>query len=323
MRTIEYLSPSALGVYLHSPEKYYQQYLSENRLGRDPQTQPMSVGSAFDAYIKSYMHQKLFGNKDEAYDLRRLFEAQVEQQWWEWAWIHGKHCFEQYKQTGCLADLMLMLETSVSEPRFEFEIKGVVSGYREGVIGQFGEVVILGRPDVDFVTSGGVHVILDFKVNGYCKVRGETPKQYYVKMRSAGRTNYGTHGKCQLENYNGVIVNTACFLEDIDAYWARQLASYGWLLGEQIGTPFITMIHQLVCAPNTTGFPLIRVAEHVNRVGPVFQQKVFDQYIDLWDRVHSGHFFREMTPEDSHNLCQLLDDRIDPQYEYLLNLDRM
>ena len=308
MRKVEYLSPSAIDLYSKDPQKYYQQYLAENRLARSPQTNAMSIGSAFDAYAKSYLHQKLFGDKDERYDLRRLFEAQVEPQWRDWAWKNGAYVFEQYKQSGCLSDLMLMLKNSVSDPRFEFEIRGVVSGYREGVEGHFDQVVLLGKPDVDFVTADGVHVILDFKVNGYCSNYNTSPKPYYLRMRGAGGTSYGRHPRCAAFFEDGVEVNRACGLEVVDKQWARQLAIYGWLCGEPIGAPFVTVVHQIVCNPLGGGMlPKIRVAEHVNRIGDEYQRKCFGEAVMLWDLVHSDHFFRDMSKEESDSLCELLE----------------
>ena len=45
-------------------DEFYLKYLSENRPGRLPQTLPMSVGSAFDARVKSSLHEAIFGKPD-------------------------------------------------------------------------------------------------------------------------------------------------------------------------------------------------------------------------------------------------------------------
>jgi len=77
MRIPAYLSPSALGVFEKDREQYYLKYLADNRPPRMPQTEPMAVGSAFDAFVKSYLHHSLFGNhgKDNQYELNTIFEA--------------------------------------------------------------------------------------------------------------------------------------------------------------------------------------------------------------------------------------------------------
>lgn len=307
MRKIEYLSPSAINMYLRDPQKYYQHYLSDTRRVREPQNQAMSIGSAFDAYVKSYLHQNLLGGKDERYDLNNIFEAQVEPQWRDWAWKNGEYVFEQYKQSGCLSDLMLMLKNSASDPRFEFEVRGAIKGYREGVTETIDQVVLLGKPDVDFVTDSGVHVILDFKVNGYCSNYNTSPKPYYLRMRAAGGTNFGKHKNCRPFYEDGVEVNRGCYLEEIDKDWARQLAIYGWLCGESVGGSFVTIIHQVVCNPVKDSLPKIRIAEHSNLISPGFQKQCFGEAVDLWNRAHSDHFFKDLSKEESDSLCTLLD----------------
>ena len=52
MRTPKYISPSALKLFEKNPTEYYLKYLADAHPPRSPQTQPMSVGSAFDAFVK-------------------------------------------------------------------------------------------------------------------------------------------------------------------------------------------------------------------------------------------------------------------------------
>ena len=75
MRIPKYLSPSALGVWRKHTEKYFLQYLADNRPPRYPQTQPMSVGSAGDAYFKNYISTSIFGKDAKPqFDLDNLIE---------------------------------------------------------------------------------------------------------------------------------------------------------------------------------------------------------------------------------------------------------
>src|SRR5436190_14893856 len=130
MRKIEYLSPSSIDKFEQDQEAFYVRYLSEHRLPDDPQTQPMSIGSAFDAYCKSYIHERLFGKgNDPKYQFENIFEAQVQAHLRDWAIIHGKYAFESYQKSGALADLMLELQHAINVPKFEIEVKGVISGY--------------------------------------------------------------------------------------------------------------------------------------------------------------------------------------------------
>lgn len=309
MRTIEYLSPSSISLYKQDPEAFYLRYLLEERQAREPQNKPMAIGSAFDAFVKSYLYENLIGKGDDRFKLDNIFNAQVEQSQREWAWKNGQYVFEQYKQSGVLGDLMIMLRSSPSEPRFEFEIRGVQHGYREGIEGQFGEVVLLGKPDVDFIAGDGVHIILDFKVNNYCGYSPGTPKPGYLRMRSAGKTFHGQHKKCKQQIYKGVDLNIGCYLEDIDESWARQLAIYAWLTGEAVGSEFVTVIHQVICSYNQGGLPTIRVAELHHKVSKEFQQKVFDDACNIWETVRSDHFFRNMTKKESDSRCEILANR--------------
>ena len=61
MRTPEYYSPSSLSTWLNNPRDFYLKYLADERPPREAQTQPMAVGSSFDAYIKCYLASCLWG----------------------------------------------------------------------------------------------------------------------------------------------------------------------------------------------------------------------------------------------------------------------
>src|SRR5581483_6216669 len=145
MREIKYLSPTSISKYAEDPDEFYLNYLADNRPPRMAQTQPMSIGSAFDAYVKSFLHQSLFGvGNDPKFEFQTLFEAQVEACNRDWAMVHGKQAFDVYKKCGALYDLMLELQHSVGTPRFEIDMMGVVDAHREGVTKQLGGVTFLG-----------------------------------------------------------------------------------------------------------------------------------------------------------------------------------
>lgn len=309
MRELQYLSPTSISKFESDVEDFYLNYLSDNRPPRQPQTLPMAIGSSFDAYAKSFMHEALFGkDNDPKYSFEALFEAQVEPQNRDWARDHGKYVFEQYRSAGALADLMTELREANGDPRFEFEVKGAVQGFREGVTSQFGEVVLLGKPDVAFINKEGAHVILDFKVNGYCSRTAPSPLQGYLRMRSAGRTNHGSHKSCVPMNHNGMLINISTHLDKLNVDWARQLSIYGWLMGAGIGHPFIVAIDQIVCdATRKSSLPTIRIAEHRLTVSEAFQQAVFCKACTIWEICHSDHIFRDLSLEASQARCRALD----------------
>lgn len=291
-------------------DEFYYRYLADNRPPRFPQTQPMAIGSAFDAYVKSYLHERLFGkDNDPKFQLSAIFEAQVDEQHRDWALSNGKYVFEQYKQAGCLGDLMGELLKASSDPRFEFEVKGAVNGYREGVETDIAGVVLLGKPDVHYVNHAGVTVILDFKVNGYCSKSGASPLSGYIRMRSAGNTAHKQHKDCTPMNHLGMLINVAKYLEDQEKSWAQQLAIYGWLTGCPVGSEFLVAIDQVACAPTVGGLPAIRFAEHRTRVGSNFQFGIFNKAAEIWETVHSDHIFRDKTKKASADHCASLDRR--------------
>src|SRR5260221_3370585 len=288
MKKIQYLSPSSMSCYRQDKKEFYYRYLCENRPPAPPQTMPMSAGSAFDAYAKSYLHEKLFGKgNDPKFDLTTLFESQVESKNRDWAWKMGAYLFTVYQKSGALADLMLELSGSISEPKFEIEVRGIVNGYKEGVTRDVSGVVLLGKPDVFWVNKHACSVVLDFKVNGACANYNVSPMKGYLRLRDIGNSSGGgkAHKACLPMMHKGIMVNVAEYMENLDATWAAQLAVYGWLLGLNVGEDFVCAIDQ-ICCDGTTRFPfdsplgridvpLVRVAEHRLRISEKYQYEVF------------------------------------------------
>lgn len=307
MRTPAYLSPTAITLWLDDIEEYYLRYLADEKMPRFGQTKPMSIGSAFDAKVKSYLHWQLFGNWGErdVYKFENLFEQQVEADNRDWAIQHCEIVFNAYKKSGSLADLMLELQTASEPPRFEVTLEGKVSHETN-----LGGVPLLGKPDLYYVSAGGSHVVRDWKVNGYCGTRKLSPKPGYITIRDGWGPEIATpsrnvntpHKDAQCMMINGIKVNVATWLELIDEMWAKQLAIYGWLLGEPIAGNFIVGIEQLVCSPGQ-----IRVATFSNRISPDYQHNLYRTISNMWAAITSGHIFEELSKEASMDRCQVLD----------------
>jgi hypothetical protein len=291
MRYPKFISPSALAKYKSSSEEYYLNYLADTPPPREPQTQPMSVGSAFDAYVKSYLFERVMGTIGPQFELDTIFEAQVEVQNRHFARTAGKICFDAYQSCGALADLLTELMAANDTPRFEFTVEGTVDG-----------VPLLGKPDVWYVDRNGTPIILDFKVNGYCSSYPTSPKRGYVRVRPGEK---GSHKAAQISKVGGLRINIAEFLEAIDSTWAQQLATYAWLCGAECGSFFVVAIDQLCCSPGGD----IRVAEHRCQIGPDFQRSVLKSYKELWSLIHSSpfHFFTDRTISESVARCGILD----------------
>lgn len=313
--SIKYLSPSSIDLFYANQKEFYLHYLSPERPPNPPQTSAMAAGSAFDAYVKSYLHSALFGkDNDIRFNLDALLQAQVESQHVDQGRIVGQYLFDQYKKSGALVDLLTDLQGAIGRPRFELSVMGVINGYREGVTRNIGGVTLLGKPDCIYINKEGYHIILDWKVNGFYSTYKTSPAKGYIRLRdpSKGFKDMNHHPDCFPMNHRGMMINIAYGLDAVNKQWANQLAIYGWLSGVNVGEDFAVCIDQLVCDntnPNLEADlkPSIRIAEHRLRISEAYQFKIFAECEYVWDIVNSDWFFRNMSKEDSMNQCKLLD----------------
>lgn len=290
MRKLKYISPTSYSMWKKDRTAFYLRYCADNPAPREPQTQPMAVGTAFDAYVKEHIVKNLKGHLPPEFEAAHILNHHVEPQVRDWAIDHGKRIFDFYCSCGALANLMLELQCALHEPRFEFQIEGRVSHSCA-----VGEVPILGKPDVYFVTKGANHVILDWKVNGYCSKWPTSPAPGYVRLLPGGKT----HKDAQLMVIDGIVVNIACALEDD---YAVQTCMYAWTLGEDVGSPFIVGIEQLVGQQGNQ-----RVASHRTRIGKDFQIALFKDLVLMWTSLEQGHVFTDMPISESKAKCAALD----------------
>lgn len=292
------MSPSSLAIWKKDPEAYYLQYLSDHRPPRDPQTAPMAVGSAFDAYVKSDLYKKLINDGNPKYEFDTLFEMQVEPQNRTTARRDGRVVFDAYIKHGGQAELMLEMQDALTQPRFEIDVESVLE--YDGK-----QVSLLGKPDVFFVNKAGAHCIFDFKVNGYYSSWKTSPKKGYVRLLPGRRQ----HKDCFVRDHHGVQINQFQSLEELDVTWAAQLSIYAWLCGCKIGSDWIAGIEQLVCCPDDLGVPDISVAQHRMLCSRDFQQRLAREACEVWEIVNSDHIFRNLPKDASQARCAALDLR--------------
>lgn len=319
MRKPNYLSPTSFMLWLTDRDKFYLNYCSDNRPPRAPQTVAMSIGSAFDAFAKSFLHERLVG-KDPKFQFETIFEAQVESHNRDQAYKDGLYVWSQYQMNGGLAELLQELNGCIGPPNFETEIQGVVIGKSANIMG----VPFLGKPDIFFNAKTGARITHDWKVNGMYDYQGnyhktgQSPKKYYVKSLP----DFESHKEFSPKMHNGIMIHGGCGLEDVDQQWAVQLAIYSWLLGEPIGGDFICAIDQLVCRTSkTVGQPNIRTVKHRALITPEFQNKIFRLAQECWAGIQNDHVFTELTLSDSQARCQMLDAPaapVDPDFESLI-----
>lgn len=311
MRKPEFLSPSSLKTFEKGKDEFYLKYLADNKPPRLGQTDPMAVGSSFDARVKSYLHEKLYGNfgPGDGYRFETLFEKQVEPHARDKALVAGLDVFTRYKKSGALADLMIELGTAINTPRFEFDIKGTIRT-------RIGEVPMLGKPDIFFVNSEGIRVIPDWKVNGYYSKSNTSPKRGYVKIRDGWTSdegkpsggNHQPHKDCWPTMKKGIKMNPTITLADVDIEWCDQITIYGWLLGEEIGsTDLVGGIEQIV-----GNSPFLRIASHRCLASTAqYQYNLQERIETAWAAISGGKrkFFAELTEDESEARCNDLEDQ--------------
>lgn len=289
---VRFLSPSAIACYQKSPDEYYLRYLATNRPPKEDQTQPMAAGGAFDAHCKAWLKSKLKGEDTYENLLEDFLTKQVEAHNLDWARRHGAFLFQQYKDSGALADLLIELEQSLEEPRFEFEVTGLIERDLQ-------KVILLGKPDVYYISRGGVHVIHDWKVNGYCGSSNTSPKKGYVMSRDGWIGTQSKSHRRPHKDYMPVIlgdvtINCMFCLEDVDKEWAQQLSIYAWLLGERVGAQFVARVDQLTgTGTKRADEHWIRVSTHKLRVSEEFQEQLFNTACYLWYNIKNDTLYKQ------------------------------
>ena len=307
MRKPTYLSHSSLALWGKDREEFYIKHLAETRAPRIAQEIYMSVGGSFDAYAKSALHERLFGKGAASqFDFQTIFENQVEPHNRDFALDAGKYIFDCYVLTGAFDELLAMLQKSKEPPRFEFEVRGEIKG-----------VPIVGKPDCRFIHECGVHVILDWKVKGFCSKYGASPSKNYRLCRDgygAPHKSSRSHNKaheCYVPyDHHGFEINKF-YLEAGNDEYADQLCLYGWLLGEQIGDEeVVCCIDEIVSKYMPEGKPLLRVAHHRARVSNAHQMTVINRMTDCWDAITNGWIFRDLSREENDAKCQHLEEKV-------------
>jgi hypothetical protein len=298
MRTPSRISPSALARFEKDRESYYLTYCAEPRTPRPPQSKPASVGSAFDAFVKGRLMKDIFGNDMT----EELFETQVEDHVKDFAREAGQYCMEQYEASGAYQDLIDLLEGAQGEPQFEFDSEIVLEG----------DLHIAGKPDCQFIHRDGAHIILDWKINGYCSKSAVSPSPGFAICRDGSgwkkpsRSNGDSHRLYKPVEFMGLDVNEY-YMEKISIDWADQLAMYGWMAGEPVGSQnMVCIIEQGVCK-NNGDKPLMRFASHVTRVSVEHQKELYQRLLTMREALNNQWIFDEMSKDGSLKRCQQLD----------------
>ena len=282
IRKPEYLSPSALKMWLEDQDKYFMTYLAIVRPPRYPQTKAMAIGSGFDAYCKTFLSKRY---SNSPYDRDALFNNQVEKHNRDLVRADSEKVFKMYNDCGALTSLCRMLDKA-DNIRFESRITGTVT------VGN-SSVTIQGVPDMMFELE--VPVIFDWKVNGFYSKA--SPKAGYCNIFP----DLMAHKDCYLIEHYGISHNAAWF-NNLYPDWALQLSTYSWLCGLPVGNRQMNMIHQLVFDPKGN----MRVAVHAGLCEPDYQLLIYNSYVDLWNRIVNDRIFDSVKIEQMNREAETL-----------------
>lgn len=287
MRKRTYLSPTQLSMWMQNKEDYYVRYLSDQVSLPMPQNRAMAVGSAFDAYVKAYLHKVVHGSViDARLDFDDLFQKQVEPQNRDFAIEAGARCFRAYRDEGSLGNIVKLIRYAASVPQMELKLERTVDG-----------VPLLGIPDLVFVTESEVSVILDWKVNGYESKSNTSPVPGYINYK------FKMHNDCILDLEGDIEYDLNSTMVACKPDWARQLSTYTWVCGRDVGSPIMCAVDQIVCNQN------IHCAAHRCFIPRVFQEETMGMYKQLWRDISEEWIFRDMSKEDNDGRCRVLDGR--------------
>lgn len=299
MRKPKAISPSAFMLWEKDPKEYALRHLVDNRPPRTLQELPASVGSSFDAWVKSALYGALFGGQhNPKYEFDALFTSQVEEHNRDEAHGMGLRCFDNYVHTGAYDELLELMQGAKEAPQFEFDAASTTEG-----------VPISGKPDCRFVHNSGVHFILDWKVKGYCSKWGASPSKNYRLCRDGlewpkpSRSHGTAHKGYEPMDFNGIEINKH-FMEEGNTEWAIQLGMYGWMMGEEVGDENVVVAIDEIVAKSRHKEdkpPLLRIANHRCRIGADFQQDIIQRIQRLWNAIETGWILQDVSREESDN----------------------
>ena len=265
MRLPKYLSPSSIKTWETDRREYYLRYLCDMKSPKTAQTRPMAVGSSFDGKIKNVI-EKMCGLPIRDYSSQ--IEAAVGTDGYTQAARDGDECMNFYRAAGGINRLLVS-----GVPRMEFSVQGPIPG-TSNCIG--GPVIVMGKPDL-FYHIGGHAIIHDWKVSGFCSKASPAPG-YVWDSKTGGCHRDTVPQVCR--------IGDQCLMIGKLFDWSDQLMTYGWLLGEPVGEPFLMQVHQI-----TRGTSGLRLTEYRIEAQMGEQIALRERYIKVWEAIHSGRCF--------------------------------
>lgn len=117
------------------------------------------------------------------------------------------------------------------------------------------------------------------------------------------RTNGKAHKKFVPVEHRGGLVVSALPMNQTTDYWADQLSTYAWCLGEPVGSQdFIVRIEQLAVRPGLR----TKCCVHQSTVEAEYQHELIERYKKVWSDCQSGHIFSDLPRDASDEKCNAL-----------------
>lgn len=310
MRIPKYLSPSAIDLWTEDRREYYIKYLADVRCPKVPQDAAMSVGSAFDSYIKAHITNVIAGkdvltrcpqvvtshmvrkeahliNADGSQCLDETFVSQylasVEPQNDKTALRDGWIIYQDYIRSGSLARLLTELPANS-----RIAMESTVSGFVPGTT-----VPLSGKPDLYCILENSSK-IWDWKVNGYYSKKGAYPNP----------AAYGIYD-CVTGGYIGCGSKFGRSFEEADSTWATQLLTYGWCLGLVDPEIIIDQIAYRIGVDCKQKKRLVATTR--GKITKAFADDVARRYISCWEAIKMDHVFTNLPLDESRTLSRGLD----------------
>lgn len=217
------ISATSFNMFWADREQWWLRYVAKQKGG---QTLPMAIGSAFDSLIKNHILVHVMGAQ-EVYGFDKIDESIRP------AAIRCGHVLmDTYTRSGALAGLLAELSRA-SMIRMEFEVEATVETATRNV-------VIMGYPDLWYITKAGRRVILDWKCNNYAAARVSPPPGYLCDF-PGGKI----HKLAMPMLVDDVLINLAG-MDGLSDSERVQLIMYGWLMGETPGSDYVVGIERLI-----------------------------------------------------------------------------
>jgi hypothetical protein len=253
VRTIPFLSPSALRMLEENPAEFYFRRLGPPELAppREEQSFPAAVGIAFDAMVKARVAKECAFRAPSLEFM--LHEVKTER---ERVLQMATHCLEGYEKSGALKRLLEDRPTAVAVDGEDF-----APGTRVPV-----------KTRIDCVTEYRSRpTIHDWKVSGSNRPGTHSPTQGYNCCWDTQRPN----------DPDPAHVKATLPLEILNQDWATQIVMYGWAQGYPVSENIIGSIDEVIVWHSDR----IRVAQFRAPITVAFQLEVKTRLEEAWRKI--------------------------------------